>query len=90
VEPSLYVLGGQFLLLDLVNKGQTATEIRVDCKWDGSVKKFYIVSLNTGGRARLEGISIQDIVQQGRKFSISYLKEIFHAFSIIPLKYFGW
>jgi hypothetical protein len=71
LEPSLYSLGGTFHQLHLVNNGATATQIRVDCKWEkirgegGSGKSFYIVSLSRGSFAQLHGVPIAEIVRNG-------------------------
>jgi hypothetical protein len=69
IAPTTYTLGGTFHRLLLLNSGQTAKFINVNCNWskteqDGEdSKKFYIVSLGSKSRAILDGIPIASIVQ---------------------------
>ena len=71
LEPSTYILGGGFLGMDLVNTGQTATDIRLDCSWEDMSKKLYVVSLGTRGHAPLHDIPIPAILQNGAKLSVN-------------------
>lgn len=70
LAPTLYTIGGQFHRLLLVNNGQVASDIRVDCSWGGSTKEFYILSLGNQGRANLD-IPIADIVSSGHELSVA-------------------
>lgn len=70
LEPNLYVLGGQFLFLDLVNTGQAASRISLDCSWPNGSKKFYILSLGNQGRTFLNDIPIAGIVHSRWKLTI--------------------
>jgi hypothetical protein len=70
LEPNQYVLGGDFITLDLVNNCQAATEIFLECSWQNFTKKYYIVSLNSSGRARLEGVPVMEITKNGKKIML--------------------
>jgi hypothetical protein len=69
LEPSLYALGGRFYFLYLVNTGQTASDIRLNCWWGSASKRFYILSLGNQARAFLNGIPIAEIVERKQKLS---------------------
>lgn len=70
LEPTLYTLGGQFHFVYLVNTGQTASDIRLNCNWETGSKKFYILSLGNQARAFLHGIPIAEIVEKKQKLSV--------------------
>jgi hypothetical protein len=40
LEPSLYAIGGRFYFLYLVNTGQTASNIRLNCWWEMFLRNF--------------------------------------------------
>jgi hypothetical protein len=71
LEPTLYVIGGQFYFLHLVNTGHTGSEIHVNCSWEDKTKKFFILSLGTNGRAFLHDIPIAEIVEKKLKISVN-------------------
>jgi len=70
LEPTLYVIGGRFYFLHLVNTGNTGNEIYINCSWKDGIKRFFVLSLGAGGRAFLNDIPIADIVEKKMKLSI--------------------
>jgi hypothetical protein len=71
LEPTLYSLGGRFYRLLVVNTGQAATNIVIECKWENESKSFYILSLSHEGRALLEGLPIARIVENKSKLFVN-------------------
>jgi hypothetical protein len=65
LEPTLYTIGGTFHYLLLINTGQNATNINVDCLWNEE-SKFFILSLSNQGRAVLTDVPIAKIVEEGK------------------------
>jgi hypothetical protein len=69
IAPTTFVLGGTFYRLLLLNSGQTAKSIYVDCSWKKSTantttsKNFYIISLSSTSRSILDEVPIAEIIQ---------------------------
>ena len=68
--------------LNLINNGLPANDIRLDCSWVGknssesssvSVRKFYIMSLSNNGNSILDGVPIQDIINEGQHLLVSLI-----------------
>jgi hypothetical protein len=66
--------------LNLINNGLPANDIRLDCSWVGknspqstpvNIKKFYIMSLSNNGNSILNGVPIQDIINEGQHLLVS-------------------
>jgi hypothetical protein len=66
--------------LNLINNGLPANDIRLDCSWvenksskgsSVSVRKFYIMSLSNNGNSILNGVPIQDIINDGQHLIVS-------------------
>lgn len=93
LEPSKFSLDTSFALIWLVNTGQAASDISVDCHWASGQHKFYVMSLGTHCRARLDGVPVQQIVRNheilnidvscrtvsGRKFLATLTANFEHA-----------
>jgi len=47
--PAGFTVAGKLIDVHIVNAGQTAADIRMDCSWSESSKKFYIMSLGSNG-----------------------------------------
>jgi len=75
IEPVLYDETGDFHAINLVNHGQTATDILAICYWldsesgSGSGDRFYILSLSKDGRAILN-IPALKIIEQKKYLKI--------------------
>ena len=77
-EPTTYALGGTFYQINLVNYGQVANNIHVECTWEETkdtettikMKKFFVMSLSNQGRATLHDIPIAEIVDKGQKLTL--------------------
>lgn len=54
----------------LINTGQTATDIRIDCSWTRHTKKLYVVSLSTNGYAYLPEVRIDNIAEKEDKLTL--------------------
>jgi len=69
LEPSMYVLGGTFFQLNIVNTGAIGKNIEIDCMWkkNGETtenrKRIYVLSLSPHGRVPLYNIPIAEIVK---------------------------
>jgi len=101
LEPHTWTLGGTAHVLNLVNSGEAASNIDIDCFWEQTVevkpdteptkpdteptkpvpikietkresrtKKFFVMSLGTNGRARLDGIPIGHFMNNGGELTI--------------------
>lgn len=77
LEPTLYSLGGTFHMMNIINTGAIAKNIRIDCKWNKSgddahakIKRFYILSLSMNGRARFEDVPIEEIIKNKEKLTV--------------------
>jgi hypothetical protein len=70
LRPSAVTLSGDLFNMYLVNTGQTATDIRIDCTWSGETKKIYIVSLSTNGYAYLPHVPVGPIASKGDKLTL--------------------
>ena len=66
--------------VNLINNGLPANDIRLDCSWvesksskgsSVSVRKFYIMSLSNNGNSILNGVPIQDIINDGQHLLVS-------------------
>lgn len=66
--------------LNLINNGLPANDIRLDCSWVGknspqstpvNIRKFYIMSLSNNGNSILNGVPIQDIINEGQHLLVS-------------------
>lgn len=57
-ETSMMSLGEQPIDVDLVNTGESATDLRIDCSWTSDSKKLYAVSLSKNGHLLLRGLPV--------------------------------
>jgi hypothetical protein len=63
LETTSLTLGEDPLHMHIVNTGESATELRIDCSWSNQKKKLYAASLGKRGRLPLKGVPIPTISQ---------------------------
>lgn len=64
-----FTVGGKLMNLHIINTGQTASDVRIDCYWAGGSKKYYVMSLGSNGLVILppSEVPVMEITDNGEK-----------------------
>jgi len=63
LETGMISLSESPISMELVNTGEAATDLRIDCSWSGGDKKLYAVSLSKHGHLILKDLPVPIISQ---------------------------